>query len=92
VKIFVQYPRDAQLTSQRTEEGYAFTLDGRRFFRVLATDRGVRIDSEARMGRRKYYYADAVTLRFGRERQPIVMAKGHPTKPIGFEEEEFVID
>ena len=92
MKIFVQYPKDAQLTSQRTENGYAFTLDRRRFFKVVTTDRGLRIDSEARMGRRKYYYADAVTLRFGRERRPIVTAKGHPSKPLGFSEKEFLVE
>lgn len=89
VRLRVQYPKDAHLTASREGAGLSFTLDGRRFFEVTITDRGVRVDSEATMGRRRYYYGEEVTLRFDRRSRPIVTAKGRPSKPIGFEEEIF---
>ena len=89
MRIRVQYPRGTHLTASREDNGYSFTLDGRRFFEVTVTDRGVRVDSEATMGRRRYYYGEEVTLRFDRRSRPIVTARGRPSKPIGFEEEIF---
>ncbi len=89
VDIYVQYPKDARLSSMKKDGGYTFSLDGRRFFDVVITDRGVRVDSEATMGRRRYYYGEKVTLRFGRKHRPIVNTKGHPSKPIGFAENVF---
>ncbi len=91
MKIYVQYPRDAQLISTKTRDGCRFSIDGRRFFDVLLTERGARVDSEATMGRRRYYYGSQVTLRFGRKYEPIVTTKGHPSKPIGFAEQVFQI-
>ncbi len=89
MRIRVQYPKGARLSAAPMDGGLSFTLDGRRFFEVTITDRGVRVDSEATMGRRRYYYGNEVTLRFDRKSRPIVTAKGHPSKPIGFEEEIF---
>ncbi len=89
MKIHVQYPKDASLRSTERDGGYSFSLDGRRFFEVLITDRGVRVDSEATMGRRRYYYAGEITLRFGKKYRPLVTAKGHPSRPIGFVEDVF---
>ncbi len=89
MKINVQYPESAELDAERTLDGYTFTLDGRRFFEVTSTDRGVRVDSEATMGKRRYYYGKQVTLRFSRDHRPIVTSKGHPTKPLGYSEEDF---
>lgn len=91
VKIYVQYPRDFQLVSAETQEGCRFSIDGKRFFDVTLTDRGLRVDSEATMGRRRYYYGSQVTLRFGRKLGPIVTTRGHPSKPIGFAEQVFQI-
>ncbi len=91
MKIHVQYPEDAHLEWEKTERGYRFTLDGKRFFDLLSTDRGIRVDSEAPMGKRRYYYGEQATLRFGRKLKPIVTTKGHPTKPLGYSEEEFGI-
>jgi len=91
VEIYVQYPKDAQLLSERSEDRYTFSLDGRRFFDVSVTERGVRVDSEATMGRRRYYYGGKVTLRFGRKYRPIVTTKGHPSKPIGYAESVFEV-
>jgi len=91
VWVYVQYPKDSELLASEERGVRMFSLDGRRFFKVLVTDRGVRVDSEATMGRRRYYYAEELTLRFGRKHRPIVTAKGHPSKPIGFEEKPFEI-
>jgi hypothetical protein len=91
VEIYVQCPKDIPLITQKRGEGRSFSLDGKRFFHVLVTDRGVRVDSEATMGKRRYYYAQRVTLRFDRKGRPIVTAKGHPSKPIGFIETVFAL-
>ena len=89
MRIRVQFQKDAKLVALQKDAGYSFTLDGRRFFEVTITDRGVRVDSEATMGRRRYYYGGEVTLRFDRRSRPLVTAKGHPSRPIGFKEEIF---
>ena len=91
MRVHVQYPREFRLLTSEDREVRMFSLDGRRFFKVLVTDRGVRVDSEATMGRRRYYYGDELTLRFGRKQRPLVTAKGHPSRPIGFEEKSFEI-
>ncbi len=91
MRIHVQYPDGAELHSTIETDWCSFTLDGRRSFDVVITDRGVRVDSEATMGRRRYYYADEVTLRFAKNFRPLVTAKGHPSKPIGFVESDFTV-
>lgn len=91
MRVYVQYPRGDKLLSSEDRDTRMFSLDGRRFFKVIVTERGVRVDSEATMGRRRYYYGSELTLRFGRGKRPIVTAKGHPSKPIGFEEKSFEI-
>ncbi len=91
MKIYVQYPPGIDLVSTAIDRGFRFTLDGRRFFQLVLTDRGARVDSEATMGKRRYYYGEQVTLRFDRKHRPIVTTKGHPSKPIGFDEKTFEV-
>jgi hypothetical protein len=91
VRIYVQYPVGSELRTEETEQGRRFSLDGRRFFHALVTERGLRVDSQATMGRRRYYYGKEVTLRFGRKFRPLVTARGHPSPPVGFLEMEFEI-
>ena len=91
VDIYVQYPKDTPLIPQMRGRSHSFSLDGRRFFHVLVTSGGVRVDSDATMGKRRYYYEEKVTLRFDRKGRPVTTAKGHPPKPVGFAETVFAL-